>query len=120
MKGTVLTIDAAGLISSETFCNRIERPDLLQKIVGGYIEVVPGFDTIEVNGKIVSCVAFANEEGKLAHLSLPHNHTATALWERALRRRGATLLLPNSSGLSDHLVGSVALVYGDAAFIASL
>jgi hypothetical protein len=40
--------------------------DFLQQAVGGYIEAVPGFDTIQQGDKVIPCVAFCGEQGKLA------------------------------------------------------
>src|SRR5262245_15074063 len=37
----------------------------LQRVVEGYIELVPGLTSVEIAGKIHRCVAFCNEEGKL-------------------------------------------------------
>jgi hypothetical protein len=70
----------------------------LQKLVGGYIEVVPHFKTLY--GK--PCVAYCNEEGKLN--GLPINHGATALWAAAL---GASVKL------HDVLAGTVVVLTGD-------
>lgn len=52
--------------------------DVLQKIVGGYIEAVPHFDRYGDR----ECVAFCNEEGKLNHM--PMNARATYLWYACL------------------------------------
>jgi hypothetical protein len=80
----------------------------LQKAVGGYIEVVPRFGTIALDGgSPVTCLAFANEEGK--GRGLPFNPVATALWATAC---GGPIL--------DHLVGPIAVLTGDAAFLANV
>lgn len=74
----------------------------IQEAVGGSIEAVPGFDTIEVDGGLrVPCVAFCDEEGKLKRR--PINVTAQNLWMKALDGR-----FPN-----DVLAGDVVVIYGD-------
>ena len=81
----------------------------LQKHVGGYIEVIPHFVTIEHAGGKRRCVAFCNEDGK--RLDLPRNPGADRLWERAMgySLRGR-----------DYLVGTIVVVYGDDDFMAEL
>jgi hypothetical protein len=85
--------------------------EFLQNAVGGYIELVPGFDRI--GGR--ACVAFCNEHGKL-HLELPFNRRATQLWEEAL---GRSLRSPRGVW-RDFLVGPVLVLYGDDEFMAEL
>jgi Domain of unknown function (DUF3846) len=77
---------------------------LLNEIVGGYIEEVPGF--VWLKGE--PCVAFCNEEGKLQ--GLPYNEAATKLWRKAwpLTAEPRTVQQP----LGDHLVGNVAIITG--------
>ena len=89
-------------------------PDLkyLQGCVGGNIETVPYFDSIEHNGVLHDCVAFCNETGKLDGLDL--NEDATGLWETAVKRHR-----PDGS-LNDALCGSVVVLYGDAEFMDEL
>jgi Domain of unknown function (DUF3846) len=67
----------------------------LQRIVGGYIEAVPHWDS-HVG---TPCVAWCNEEGKLDEL--PINYRATALWWAHLGQR-----------VDDVLVGNVVLCCG--------
>jgi hypothetical protein len=81
----------------------------LQKHVGGYIEIIPHFVTIEHEGTKHRCVAFCNEDGK--RLELPPNPGADRLWEKAM---GVSL-----RG-RDYLVGTIVVVYGDADFMAAL
>jgi Domain of unknown function (DUF3846) len=83
----------------------------LQEAVGGYIELVPGFTSIDVNGETVACLAFCNEHGKINNL--PVNYRATKLWDQALRRdSGRGLSLP-AGGIADYLVGSIVIVHGE-------
>lgn len=78
--------------------------ETLQKAVGGYIELVPMFDTVAVEGRKVPAVVFCNEEGKLD--GLPINPNATELWSNAA-----------GYDLADVLVGPVAVIYGDRALL---
>jgi hypothetical protein len=98
----------------------------LHEIVGGYIELVPGFDSIEFTTldrtpEVHACVAFCNEDGK--RLKLPMNRMATVRWNDALVRTGnGGLMLPQSQGggLADYLVGNVAVIWGDDELMADL
>jgi hypothetical protein len=102
MKGKLTTITVDGSITSRT----ISKPPLLeelQKIVGGYIETVPYFNTYEGE----RAVAFCNEKGKLHNL--PLNITATALWMRQVQ-----------GAIADALVGNIAIVTGDQSLMKEL
>jgi len=68
----------------------------LQALVGGYIEVIPGFT--KFNGQ--PCIVLGDEEGKLKHK--PTNNRATIEWARCL----------NGSG--DYLVGDIVVLTGAA------
>lgn len=94
-----------------------EPPTLqfMRDAVEGDLELVPGFDSI--GGR--RCVAFCNEHGKLDHVNLPMNETATALWETALNNRRSTLR-DAYGGSIDWLVGPVLVLYGDDEFMAEL
>jgi hypothetical protein len=94
MKGQMHIIAADGEISVTPLTG---PPGLkaLQKAVGGLIEIMPG--VIKYNGK--PCVAFCNENGKLA--GLPFNETATKLMSKAFQRY-------------DIIVGDVVIITGDA------
>src|SRR5262245_26873468 len=84
------------------------EPELetLRKIVGGYLEAIPYFRTIEIGGSVVACLAFCNEEGKLNEPPLPINRGATVAWHNAMQRAG-------TPHFDDYLVGSIAIVTGD-------
>ena len=84
---------------------------VLQDAVGGYIEAVPGFNCLERGGKVIRCVAYCNEEGKLHGLA--PNHAATRLWDRALPAG----LRPS---LADVLVGPIVILFGDRDFMEML
>ena len=87
--------------------------ETLQSAVGGYIETVPGFDRIQPPDKLggtVPCVAFCNEEGKLE--GAPYNAQATQAWADCLK-------VPLHA-MSDVLVGSIIVLYGDDEFMNSI
>ena len=90
------------------------RGDRLHELVDGYIELVPRFDAIKVNGEWRRCVAYCNEHGKLN--GLPFNVSATAFWLEAIarNRRGDQPLI------ADYLVGPVVVVMGDDDFMRKL
>jgi hypothetical protein len=111
-----------------------EVPDLkwLQDAVGGYIEHVPGLNTVlrgpgpfDFDGRdlVVSCTAYCNEDGKLNGMDL--NDSATALWHQALLREydddGKPLYphgLLNAAGQPvDYLVGHIVVLVGDEAWM---
>lgn len=94
----------------------------LQEAVGGYIEHVPLFDTIEIDEKVVACRVYCNEEGKLNRL--PTNRIATMLWNAALMRLrddNGKVVYPTGlftqKGITDRLVGTVIVLYGDDEFM---
>jgi len=116
MQGT-MKVFTPGELMTQTQIYEFDRPiqlEELQAAVGGYIEPVPRFTTIwDDDAKLyVECVAFCNEEGKLDEL--PVNPVATALWNEAVS--GPSWRKP----LADVLVGPVAIVFGDAEFMAEL
>lgn len=83
-----------------------DRPVSLKELkaaVGGWIELVPLFESYDDK----HCVAFCNEEGKLN--GLPVNTRATKLWHDQVDFQ-----------LSDVLVGSVVVCHGDDEFMAAL
>jgi hypothetical protein len=102
MQGKLTVITADGMLSRKDYHGPIPLEDL-QNAVGGYIQIVPGFD--KYKGK--RCVAFINEEGKLD--GLPYNEFATTMWMG---------LVGSLSG--DYIVGSIAIVTGDKAFMRAL
>jgi hypothetical protein len=102
------------------FSRAPELAELKAAIGGGWLEMVPMFDTIEHEGQLHKCVAFCDEEGKLDYrtsgksASAPdaRNEWATMLWDQALRRR--------KLGLGDYLSGRVCVLFGDGEFMQSL
>jgi hypothetical protein len=124
MKGSTLIFRVGKLIPEARLWNDAS-PDLafLQKAVGGWIQGVPDWRTIDVAGQIQPCVAYCNENGKLE--GLPLNPAATLAWDAALRRvkdEVGFVVYPNGlrkedGDLTDALVGDVVVVTGDAEFM---
>jgi len=117
MQGTIITLPSRGPPVTKT----IHKPPTLEclkaAVGGGDIEFVPGFDTIEYAGEIVPCVAFCEKESKFK--SRPINHDATVLWDAALVRAGYPGLLKPGGRMADMLFGQIAVVCGDADFMAA-
>lgn len=89
----------------------------LQRLVEGYIELVPYWETAKTGHDIalrVPCRVFCNEDGK--RLQMPRNHFATALWEEAIAADFGQRGTPQG----DYLVGPVAIVTGDIEFMEAL
>lgn len=103
MKGKLTIIKASGGITSTDIT---EGPglDTLQKIVGGNIELIAGFETY--NGERVGA-AYCHDEGKLNGLRV--NYVATEAWEKAL-----------GYDPGDLLVGDVAIITGDDELLETL
>jgi hypothetical protein len=96
----LISISPGGEVK-RTSLNTHPTLDQLKDIVGGYIELIPRFNTFE--GK--PCIAFCNEMGKLH--GLPVNLKATNLWMDAY----------GGSVSPDYLVGSIAIVVGPRSFL---
>lgn len=92
--GTITILRADG--SSYTTEVETLPLDEMQKLVDGYIEVVPYFDTYDGE----KCVAICDEEGKLKGKAM--NQSATREWWQAA---------PQWRG-QDHLVGDVLIIQG--------
>lgn len=117
MKGTALIYRPRQL--EPEIMPMVRPPTLaaLQQAVDGYIEVVPYFDRIEVEGERVPCLAFCNEDGK--GQQRPFNRAATDAWEKHLDTVGIPLR-DHSGNYKDFLVGSVIVLYGDPEFLTAL
>lgn len=110
MKGTLVTIAVDGTITTEHTSNPHLLPWLKQTL-GGYIEAIPYWTTFRTEDKkLVSCMAFCNEEGKL--MELPFNGRATLWWYEAVQRE-----FGSEARMNDVLVGPVVVVYGDREFM---
>ena len=117
MRGSIITIPPSGEPVLREYDRPVELHELKAAIGGGYLEVVPYFNSISYGGTVMDCVAFCDEDGKRGHL--PLNEPATKAWERALVRRGMALRTPQGE-FKDWLVGSIAVVFGDREFMAEL
>jgi hypothetical protein len=106
MRGELTVIKSTGAIFTCEMRDPIPLEDL-QKAVGGNIEIVPHFT--HYNGD--EAYVFCNEEGKLH--DLPFNEVATNLWMECLMER-------YSKVTRDHLVGDIAIVTGNHAFLCTL
>jgi hypothetical protein len=81
----------------------------LERTVGGPLETVAGFLSVEYLGIVRRCVAFADADAKVK--KAPLNVTATLLWDSALRRDFATSLLRPNGARKDALFGTVAVLF---------
>ncbi len=106
MQGTVTVLKVDGTVVSTAYDKPVPLEDL-QAAVGGWIEIVPDFD---VFGDLKGVVAFVNEEGKLK--DLPKNTAGTEAWAKSVGVEVADL--------GDSLLGDVAIVSGDDAFMSAL
>ena len=119
MKGTIVTIGIGGGKLTTTIEGAPQLETLKAGVGGGWIELIPQFDSYEVApGEVVSCVAFCDEEGKLKNLTT--NNIATVLWDKAMRRAGGPGLLQRDGTAADYLVGQIAIVFGDDEFMEAL
>lgn len=84
---TILNLDSVEVVRQP------DKPSLeqLQRYVGGWVELVPGFTLYGSK----TCEAYCNEGGRIKRL--PLNYDATALWRY-------------DNGATDFLVGSVVIV----------
>jgi hypothetical protein len=127
MKGVLLTLrpDRTGL--EEMALTAPPAGETLRDIVGGDVEAVPYFHTIEHDGEIRACIAFCIKDGIAnkddARQDLLVNEAATSLWDRALRRAShpdrLSLMRPDGQPAAV-LVGTIAVVIGDRAFLRAL
>jgi hypothetical protein len=85
----------------------------VQAVVGGDLQLVPGFRTIRYGALVMDCFALCNANGK--HKGLPMNDLATIAWKEALRRAVDPEVMP-----TDPLVGTVAVLFGDPEFMDAL
>jgi hypothetical protein len=118
MQGTILTIPCGGARIVTTPINGPLTLEALKAAVGGGgFEFVPGFDTIDYAGKVVACKGFWDRQSKLK--DQPINREATILWDAALLRAGYPGPLKPGGKIADMLFGPVAVVFGDAEFMAA-
>jgi hypothetical protein len=76
-----ITVKPDGALASEVKKNRPDYKEV-QKYVGGIMQIVPYFSSLEYDGKKYNRgTAYCNEEGWL--LGLPPNPLASACWMKA-------------------------------------
>lgn len=111
MKGYMLKVPAdIAEGTSKTELNASPGLDVLQKAVGGNIEIVPYLDEFVTPNSRLKCVAFCNEEGKLN--SLPSNFIANVIWAACLDTKKLNMF--------DNLCGDVVILWGDDEFMDSI
>jgi hypothetical protein len=90
--------------------------EVREAIGGGFIEKVPGFNTIAYQGVVMDCVALCDEHGKIKQLET--NNWATLAWDQALRRapEGGGGLVTSTGRVIDYLCGTVLVLFGDREF----
>lgn len=108
MKGKLIILSANGGIATQEI-TKGPALKVLQEVVGGYIELVPGFNTFQGE----HCIAYCNEEGRIK--GLPTNMPATIAWQNAFGER------PSIASARDfELRGSIAIITGDAELMEKL
>lgn len=107
MQGTILKIKADGTIHPSSVNGPPKLELLKEAIGGGWLEAVPYFNKIVYDGKLVTCIVFCDEEGKLKEF--PLNTLATNLWYVSM-----------GQSVPDVLVGDIAIVFGDKEFMLAL
>jgi hypothetical protein len=119
MKGTMLIIRPSEQFPETKFYNHPPSLDELRTAIGGgWLELVPYFNTIGVkaphsnSATVMDCIAFCDEEGKLKQA--PFNEDATSAWEQSVRR------ITGNIDIEDHLRGTVVVLFGDREFMASM
>ena len=102
MKGTLIIIKVDGSTTKRTYEGRCVPLEDLNRAVGGYLEVVPFFNQFKDN----RCIAFCDEDGRIKNYKI--NAFATALWHC------------QRPDVQDHLVGDIAILWGDREFMEDL
>lgn len=113
MKGTLLVSSPNVRVLDELPLDHCpDNHELQRHLGGGWLEQVPGFNTVATRGQLHRCIAFSDEDGKMK--GLPRNHYATVLWKLAWKRTKPDLELPS------FLVGPVLIIYGDDELMSNL
>jgi hypothetical protein len=112
MHGQMIIIHVSGIFETTEYDDMEIPLEDIQEAVDGHIEVVPYWDTY--NGD--ECLVFCNEDGK--HIGKQRNITATALWDKVLVKKNMTRFKDGEE--VDYLVGDIAVVMGDDAFMRTL
>lgn len=110
MEGQAIILKPGETLETATRVHLDAPPDLafLKEGVGGYIEAVPKFEALDLDGDRKRCVAFCNEEGKIHRLQ--PNFEAQRLWEASFGHLIS----------SDFLVGPIVILTGDEEFLEAL
>lgn len=117
MKGTMLIYDPTGTEPRRVEFSKAPTLEEIQAGVGGFIEAVPHFDRMRIDGKWRKVAAYCNEEGKLDEL--PINKQATMLWEAILANQSVKLR-DEKGRYTDVLVGPIVVLYGDDEFMEAI
>jgi len=117
MRGELLIYGSGGEVTARELAH-VPGLEELHEGIGGSVERVPMFETIDRHGIVCNCVAFCEEDGKAK--GRPLNPVATMFWDLALRRAQIGNGLRDSKGsVRDYLVGDVIVVVGDAELLAA-
>jgi hypothetical protein len=117
MRGELLIYGSGGDVTAREL-KQVPELQELREGVGGSVEQVPMFRTINRRGIVCDCLAFCEEDGRAKGRAV--NPVATMLWDLALRRARIGNGLRDSEGrVRDYLVGDVIVVLGDAEFLAA-
>jgi len=117
MHGTLLVFQPYGVPQVREFSHPPSQEEV-QAVVGGDLQVVPGFRTIRYGAVVMDCVALCDAKGNLEDLAM--NNLATIAWKEALRRAIDAGLWRSEVMPTDPLVGTVAVLFGDPEFIDAL
>ena len=117
MRGTLLVFQPHAVPQVREFSHPPSQEEV-QVVVGGDLQVVPGFRTIRYGDVVMGCVALCNANGKLKGLAM--NDLATIAWKEALRRAVEAGLWRSEIMPTDPLVGTVAVLFGDREFMDAL
>ena len=113
MKGTVLLYRPESSEPLATHHFTTVLPSILEQAIGGPLEQVAGFNSIERSGKLSGCITFANADRHFAdkQFRLMLNEPATELWQRSLQR--------DKRDTAYMLTGNVVVLTGDGEFLLS-
>ena len=117
MRGTLLVFEPHALPQVREFSHPPSQEEV-QAVVGGDLQVVPGFRTIRYGAVVMDCVALCDAKGNLEDLAM--NNLATIAWKEALRRAIDAGLWRSEVMPTDPLVGTVAVLFGDPEFMDAL
>jgi hypothetical protein len=113
MKGTMLLYRPESSEPLATHYFTTVSLSILEQAIGGPLEQVYGFNSIERSGALSGCIAFANADRHLADKQFRFmlNDPATALWQQSLQR--------DKHDAAHTLTGNVVVLTGDGEFLLS-